>query len=1482
MSANPAPSLHGLEIAIVGLAGRFPGAPDIDTFWQLLAEGREGIVRFDDTWLRAQGVAEAALADPGFVRAGAPIEGSDCFDAGLFGIGAREAELMDPQQRLFLECAFAALEHAGHDPAQTPGAIGVFGGAGMNGYLLNLYADPATRSAATPYEIFLGNDKDFLATRVAYRLGLRGPAVAVQTACSSSLVAVHLACQSLLAGECELALAGGVALSRQLGYHAPPGGIHAPDGHCRAFGAEAAGTVPGNGVGLVVLRRLEDALAAGDTVHAVIKGSAINNDGAAKQSFTAPSPERQRAVIEAALAAAGVDAASIGLVEAHGTGTLLGDPVEVAALAHAFGTTVPRAACVLGSVKSNIGHLDAAAGIAGLIKAVLALGRRQIPPTLHAWPPNPALQLQRSPFRLADALQPWPAGASPRRAGVSSFGIGGTNAHVVLEEAPAVAAAAEDGRPRLLRLSARDAASLEQAAQVLAQRLEQQAPPLAAVAATLARGRRAFGLRRSVVAHGSAEAAAALRLPAAPLQAAEDPSLLWLFPGQGTQRTGLGRRLYASEPAYRAAVDACGAPPPGLLDERPVDDTALAQPLLFVHGWALAALWRARGLAPRALAGHSLGEWVAATVAGVFDPATALQLVQARGRRMQAMPRGAMLAVAAGAAEAEAFCSEQVVLAALNGPQACVLAGPMEALAAVQAALQARGIGCQPLRSSHAFHSPSMDAAARAFADDAAALFARSAPCAPAIPFASGVSGRWITAEEAADPGYWARQLRQPVRFADALGTLLALPDPVALEVGAGRSLASLLRQQAPAVPVACSMPDPECTDAPAQALLQAAGTLWSAGVPLPSEDGPRLPLPGTPWQRRRYWIGGGNATPQASAAPAADAAPLPLDDWFHAPGWVREPLPLATASARPRCWLLLGEHQGLAARLAGKLEAAGDAAFMLQPAAQFAQADFRAFTLDPLQPAHWQALQVAMAERGLVPNALVDLRALAQPEDPLPPALALLQALAAHDAPLQCVLLTRGACELETGELPDAAQAALHGLALVPGQEHAQLGVRVLDLPGGTLPAAFADTLLAELRCATGAVLVAWRGRHRWRFEPAPLALPAPERARPLLRRGGRYLVLGDLRLGLGAMWARALAAAGVSRLVLLSAALPAAEVPAELIEACAAAGTEVTALQAAADDAPALRAALEEAGSIDGVFLSLPTTHAGLAAPLALLNDAHWQHNLGSRLAPLQVLADWAATARPGFCCVQSSMSSLLGGLGLGAYAACSQAVDAFVARQQALAADSARATRWLALQWDPVATEARTAGPGLGTGLQAHTLSAGEAWAATERALAAGVGGVLAVSRRPLAPRRAQWLRPVPAEAGAPAETGLMPQRGTHPRPALATPYVAPRSDTERSIAALWQTLLRLEPVGVHDSFFDLGGHSLLAIQAIGRLREAFAVTLELRELLDGTPTVAGIAAHIDAHRAAPAEQMAALLAEVSRMSEADVQAQLAREN
>ncbi|HEV7214424.1 MAG TPA: type I polyketide synthase, partial [Chloroflexota bacterium] len=550
----------GNDVAIVGMAGRFPGAPDLKTYWANLRAGVESIRTFRDEELAAEGIPPELRQNPAYVRSGGSLEGADQFDAAFFGINPREADTMDPQQRLFLEAAWAALEDAGYPPMQAPGSVGVFAGSGANDYRYRVLADADLVATVGAYQVALGTNQDHLATRVAYKLDLRGPAVTVQTACSTSLVAVVVACQSLLAGQCDLALAGGVALTipQTAGYLYQEGGILSPDGHCRAFDAAAEGTVPGSGVGVVALKRREDAVADGDVIHALIRGSAINNDGANKVGYTAPSEQGQAAVIATAQAQASVAPETIGYIEAHGTGTPLGDPIEVAALRQVFAGVGP-ATCALGSVKSNIGHLDAAAGVAGLIKAVLALQHQEIPPSLHFATPNPKLELDSSPFFVPTRAVSWPVGVAPRRAGVSSFGVGGTNAHVVLEEAPALVASCA-GRPaQVLLLSAMAPSAVERAALAVADHLE-SAPDtnLADVAYTLQVGREHFSHRRAVIGRNRGEALEALRTPGrTALVDGKGTPVLFLFPGQGTQHVGMARGLYQSEPVFRESLDNC-------------------------------------------------------------------------------------------------------------------------------------------------------------------------------------------------------------------------------------------------------------------------------------------------------------------------------------------------------------------------------------------------------------------------------------------------------------------------------------------------------------------------------------------------------------------------------------------------------------------------------------------------------------------------------------------------------------------------------------------------------------------------------------------------------------------------------------------------------------------------------------------------------------------------------------------------------------
>ncbi len=892
-------------IAIVGLAGRFPKAANVEQFWANLVRGEEASSRLDDEELRANGVPERLIGNPDFVKVAYAVEDIESFDAGLFQFTPREAEITDPQQRMLLECCHEALEHAGYAPERYSGAIGVYAGVGsMAYYMRNLSADPELVESVGTLRMSIGNEKSFASTMVSYKLNLRGPSVNVDTACSTSLVAVHQACQSLLGHECDMALAGGVSLDvpQRVGMLYREGSIVSPDGHCRPFDSQARGTVKGNGAGIVLLKRLEDAIADGDCIHALILGSAVNNDGSLKVGYTASSIDGQAEVIADALARADVEPASIGYIEAHGTGTILGDPIEISALGEVFasGGASNGRHCAVGSVKSNIGHLDIAAGVAGLIKTVQALKHDLIPPSINYAQPNPNIDFDNTPFFVADRAMAWPSSTGPRRAGVSSFGIGGTNAHVVLEQAPGPdAAAAPACRVQVLPLSARSRAALERQAEQLAAHL--RAEPgldLADAAFTLQEGRREHAYRTVASGRDAAELAEALercaRLSSQAEPAREASGVCFMFPGQGAQHAGMARDLYREEPAFRAAFDRCAE---GFLaelgqdlrqivfSEDPADcerlnQTLLTQPALFAVEYALAQLWRAHGVEPAAMIGHSIGEYVAACLAEVFSLEDAIVLIAARARLMQALPGGVMLMVHLSEQDVAAHLSPACSLAAVNGPHMCVLSGSEAAIAEVEAALVAAGVESRRLHTSHAFHSWMMDPVLQPYAQ----ALAKVRLSAPRIAYLSNVSGDWIRPEQATDPDYWLQHLRGTVRFGEGLQRLIDEPGRILLEVGPSQVLSTLARRSfgAGGRLVSSARHAQERRDDQV-AFLQAAGQLWAHGLALDwrrvrrAERGRRVPLPTYPFERKRYWIDAkGRSASDAAAAeavPAADAA---------------------------------------------------------------------------------------------------------------------------------------------------------------------------------------------------------------------------------------------------------------------------------------------------------------------------------------------------------------------------------------------------------------------------------------------------------------------------------------------------------------------------------------------------------------------------------------------------------------------------------
>jgi amino acid adenylation domain-containing protein len=1510
VETRPARAAEGpSDIAVVGMAGRFPGARGVEQFWKNLRAGVESVTFFTDEELIAAGVDPATLARPDYVKAGVVLEDVEQFDASFFGYSPREAEVMDPQHRLFLECAWEALERAGHDPERDGGSVGVFAGAGASTYAHNLLTHPEIVEAVGGLQIAIGNDKDHLPTHVSYKLNLRGPSVAVQTACSTSLVAVHMACQSLLNGECRTALAGGASIhvAGKQGYVYQEGGIYSPDGHCRAFDEQARGTVSGSGVGVVVLKRLEDALADGDHVHAVIKGSAVNNDGSAKVGYTAPSVEGQAEAIAEAQRAAGVSPETITYVEAHGTGTPLGDPIEMAALTQVFRRgTDEKGFCAVGSLKTNLGHLDTAAGVAGLMKTVLALEHRTIPPSLHFTRPNPALDLGGSPFYVNSEASEWQArGGGPRRAGVSSFGIGGTNAHVVLEEAPAPEPSGESRPWQLLMLSARTETALEQATANLAAHLKQHADAsLADVAYTLQVGRKAFGHRRVIVCRDREDARDGLE-PLHPERVltsageAVDRNVVFMFPGQGSQHVEMGLGLYRRERVFREQVERCCETLKAHLgfDLRDVlypraggsaeaaerlRQTSLTQPALFVVEYALARLWMSWGVRPAAMIGHSIGEYVAACLAGVFSLEDALKLVALRGRLIQKLPEGAMLSVPLAEEELRGLLGEELSVAAVNGPSLCAASGPSEAIDDLQRRLAARGVESKRLHTSHAFHSQMMAPAVAEFNDEVR----RVKLGAPQTRYVSNVTGTWIKSGDATDPAYWAQHLRRTVRFADGVREVLKDANALMLGVGPGRALGAMVKPLARETgqPVIDSMRHPEEQASDEEVLTRGLGRLWLSGAKVDwqgfyaDEVRRRVPLPTYPFERRRYWVGW-----QGQPAGARSLSGLPhkkpdVADWFYLPFWKPSVLPAPAAANEPVRWLVLQDEGGFGARVAGHLARLGGEVYTVKCGESFERRGERDYVINVARAEDYEALFGELKARGLMPSAV--LHSLSLDARDAERALSagfqsfvfLARALGRHnpEGEVRLAVLTDGAQRV-TGEesiLPE--KAAVLGPCRVIPREYPNVACRSVDVVLDVRAERTAAQVAAELVSGARDATVAYRSGQRWTQAFEPVRLEAAAGARGLLKQEGVYLITGGTG-GVGLALAEHLARTRRARLALVGRSpLPAKDewarwlathdeddetsVKIRRVQAIESSGAEVLVAGADVSDEAGMREVLrlvrERFGAVNGVI------HAAEVAPGGMI-ETKTAETMAGVLAPkvtgTRVLESLLADEPLDFLILFSSLDSVLGSFGLADYCAANAFLDAFAHYHARRTGTPTLSINWGAWGEAGMALDAkRFLPPGAEGGEQlqsfpADAISSSEGVDAFERLLANDLPPQVLVSARDL--NVLVELAGATAQVQVPDEVGHPPQpRPAHARPSMQTAYVAPRGELEGRIAAVWQDVLGLERVGVHDNFFDLGGHSLLATQLISRLREFSRAEIPLRVVFE-RPTVAALAQHIE---------------------------------
>jgi phthiocerol/phenolphthiocerol synthesis type-I polyketide synthase E len=1486
MTAESGGELRGVEpIAIVGQRVRVPGADDVDQFWQNLADGVESITFLSEEEMRSAGVPDSVINLPGYVNA-APLLGDiDRFDAGFFGFSARDAALTDPQHRIFLETAWEALEDAGYDPAAFPGPIGVFGGCEMSTYLYQLYQNPDALGYVDGMQLMVTNDKDHLCTQVSYRLDLRGPSVVVQTTCSTSLVAVALACESLRDRRCDMALAGGVTVRvpQRGGYYYVAGSILSPDGHCRPFDMNAQGTIVGSGVGIVALKRLEDALADRDCIHATILGFGLNNDGHDKVGYTAPGIRGQVAAIAEAYRTAGISPESVGYVEAHGTGTILGDPIELSALTEAFTKyTSRRGFCGIGSAKSNFGHLSCASGVVGLIKSVLSLEHAAIPPTVHYRAPNPAIDFVSSPFFVTQTLHPWSRNGSPRRAGVSSFGVGGTNAHVLLEEAPQLDAPAHRRPYQILTVSARSNDAQQEVARRLGAYLGRHPErDLADVAFTLHLGRRPFAHRRSYVVGVDERAGAVATLlsqreDVETVCSNEEPEIVFMFPGQGSQYPGMAADLYKSEPLVKRIIDACcrTLKPELGFDLRRVlfpgprrrktaaaelQDTALAQPALFVIEYAVAQLWRSWGVQPTAMIGHSVGEYVAATMSGVIALDDALRLMALRGRLISALPSGSMLAVMASAdALADYIDNDRVCLAAVNAPDLCALSGPKDAIAQVEDALLARSVAAHRLHTSHAFHSSMMEPMLDRFEE----LVDRIPLAMPDIPYIATLTGLWADAA-VTKPEYWSAQIRSTVRFAEGLQTLSRVGPPltteaVLLEVGPGRALLTAARKNSMRTRSAlASLPTAEETRPDTEVISTSLGRLWELGQDVDwegfhqTEPRRRVSLPTYPFERESYWIG------RANQPGGADAGPRDVADWFFVPVWNESQI--ASKGAKDLTGahiLILDEESGIGAHIAEALSALGavpltvrrgdryerisDAEYILDPAEELGVADLVADVCAEC------TLQGVIHCWGAEPPADSDITDAALSTFLAPVRVAI--ALGAHttERPLPVLLLARGTADVSATEVLDPGRGFGIGAAKVLPQELTGLSLTHIDVDEDPAVAAM---IISELAAGAPDSEIAYRGGARYtrEYERCPIADARPPASLPsnpvILVTGG----LGYMGLLISEVAFQRLGA----KLVLLGRSdLPppgewsAASEDKTISEPNRAVLRRLAVMQVQRDDLlvvqadladpaqvhAAVDAAVERFGRVDIVVHGAANVGPDAFGSVVETGSDVVAAQITPKVEGLLHLLAAMDGRQPQRWIIHGSISAELGGLGLAAYAGANAVLNGIAERGAKAGQD------WLNIEWDAW----DNAGEAQAHALKAAPINGVEGQDVFLRAIGTPLGSRVVVAVGDLEERLDAWIRF--ASVSDPNDAG------GHPRPNLSTAYIEPRTETEKKLAAIWSAQLGVDKVGVHDQFFELGGHSLLAIQVAAEIRNTFAIEIPVLQLFKA-PTVAQLAVLVE---------------------------------
>jgi acyl transferase domain-containing protein len=1554
---------YELDIAVVGMACRFPGARNLEEFWHNLVEGVESITKFSDEELLESGVPAACLSDPNYVKAAPILEDPGQFDADFFGLLPSEARTIDPQQRILLELAHEAIEDAGYDPNRYPGRIGVFTGSAFNTYFMDR---GLSRQFAQNYiPTLIDSDKDFLSTRISYKLNLKGPSLTIQTACSTSMVAVHLARQSLLNDESDIALAGAISVRvpHRAGYFCDGGGVVSPDGHVRAFDAKANGTVFGSGGGILVLKRLADAIAEGDNIHAVIKGSAVNNDGSEKAGYTTPSVNGQADVVVEALANAGVEADSITYLEAHGSGTPVGDPVEIRALTKAFRTFTQRSEyCAIGSVKSNVGHLDAAAAVAGMIKTILALKHRTLPPSLHFSQANPEIDFKRTPFYVNTQLRKWTSDG-PRRAGVMSTGMGGTNAHIVFEEAPQSGQGSRVDPSHLLILSARSAAALDHSTQRLRDFLQRNdSINMNDVAHTLRVGRRVFPHRRYLVCSSREDAMGALAeenskrvLSGVKDESAERP-VVFMFPGIGDHYVGMGHGLYESWDVFRQEVDRCAQilepylgtdirkmiypdgqgwksegsskgidlkKMLGRNTDAPKDDhaadlnqTLYAQPALFTVEYALARLWQSFGITPAAIIGHSMGEYVAACLAGVLSLEDGLRLIATRARLVNALPQGAMLAVTLSENEVLPLLSGDLSISLINGPALCVVAGPTAAVVEFERRLNEKQIISRRVQNAHAFHSRMLSPMVSSFEKEVRKVRLTE----PGIPYISNVTGRWITGQDAISPSYWAMHADHTSRFNDALEELWRLKNPILLEAGPGRTLGVLAMQHPgrrnAADPVTISSIRPHYeNESDVEFLLQGVGRLWLAGVALgwegihPGQGRRRVSLPTYPFERSNYWIettsGSRNIAPEQKSVSAKSS----LDDWFYAPSWKRTQFPsdvVEVDASHPAFWLIVADRHGGGARLKSKLEAGGMSAAMVRFGETTVRHTDGSFEVNPARIEGYRELFLDLERRTAgAPINIVHLGSLVREGEAAQACssnqnfgffslLHIAQAIGElrTSIPTKIGIISNRLHSVTGEEDVAPAMATVLGPCGVIPKEYPNIKCFSIDLsdshPIDGLPDELLARIISEFAEEPPSPVIAYRGKYRWERhlepvrlkEPLPSSAPSEPTAIRRLKPGGVYLITGGTG-GLGLAIAGYLANAYRPRLVLTKKSpfpkkstwnklVAAPDTPAPLRKTITALleienrGAEIDVLVAEASDREQMQAAVGEVlaryGTINGVIHAAGIVRAGLI-------QAKTRETADSVLAPkvygAMILFDLLKPVKPDFLVLFSSITAILTPYAESDYSAANCFLDAYSAF-----ANAHGGFHTLTINWPGWREVGQLADLAILPGLEGWKQAALESAIATKdgleafrRALNSNLTQVI------VSPQKLDHLLRAAEETFDPTKylSQVQPQGRDSRPPASQQQHEADQAtDTvQAALLTIWSSVFGFERIGIDDNFIDLGGHSLLAMQIVSRIRSLYQIPFTLRDFFEGS-TIAQLSSLIQAR----------ILAEIEGLSDEQV--------